>query len=170
MNSKNLVFCGKVDGKKPHFIFSQDGIYYVMTTMDKDLRGNFFAIQSHELKRLKTYLVKNSFFDFHPKDVSLYREIHEESYRSQRIRSLCYILVFERDLELKRVGREIHFQMTRKLFNNEELNLARKITSSNTGTSQKKKETVICPLCLNPIKKQNIETHKIERCSKRKII
>lgn len=195
MKSKSLEFYKQIEGKKKHFIFKQDDVFYVMTSMDEDKRGNFFSISQFEINKLLRYIQNLNLSLFHPDEIDLFKEIEKE-YRTQRIRSICYILVGKDLLELEKYGREIYFRATNKILNknvtstnrvNDNLELKhidskisnqsewRLILESHSDTkndkenkSNKKRKTVTnCPFCGFPVRTDSLRTHKMKTCPKR---
>src|SRR5262249_8793221 len=51
---------------------------------------------------------------FHPREISLFRSMKEESHRESRIRAICYVLVAQKQMMLEKVGREIQFRAWRE--------------------------------------------------------
>jgi hypothetical protein len=132
MKLQNLQFYDVIKGKKPHYIFKQDDVFYVMTSMDEDQRGNFVAIKLDEVNKVKARIKELNLYSFHPKQINLYRYMPDESHREHRLRCICYILVADKSLEMEKAGRELHFRVLRKYHEQEDIQLKPKKVFSHT--------------------------------------
>jgi hypothetical protein len=60
MKTKDLKFWKTIEGgKKLHYIFLQEGIFFVLTDMDKGFRGNFHAISLEEVDSVRNQFCSN---------------------------------------------------------------------------------------------------------------
>jgi hypothetical protein len=113
MRPKDLRFVCELEGKKPQLVFEQDETYFVMTTMDNDERGNFFAVSNWDTEQVLREADKLGSELFHPRELNLFKH-KEASYRESRIRAICYALVAQKQMMLEKVGREIQFRTWRE--------------------------------------------------------
>jgi len=113
----DLRFYGKVIGQKPHLIFVQDNYYVVFAEMERGTRGHFIAFHKDEVDKVERELqsvVRNTIF--HCDDI--YMQIRgmnidrqtEKEYLVHRLRNICYILVKNKVLELRKDGNTIYFR------------------------------------------------------------
>lgn len=110
MQEDDLEFVDVIVGRKPHYIFRQSDTYYVMTSLDDNSRGNFFAFSTGEVERVKKRIIDKGLTSFHPKQIDLYKFMEIEEYREHRIRCICYVLVSQKEIYIADHGREIHFR------------------------------------------------------------
>jgi hypothetical protein len=110
MQENDLEFIDVIVGRKPHYIFRQSDTYYVMTSLDSNSRGNFFAFSTGEVERVKNRIIERGLTSFHPKQIDLYKFMEIEEYREHRIRCICYVLVSQKEIYIADHGREIHFR------------------------------------------------------------
>lgn len=174
MKPKDLIFWQEVKGKKSHFIFKQEDIYYIFTTKEGDTRGNFLIISQIEVDSvLKQLFDKIKRDTFHLRDI--YQRIKGVDFPTQlkddnldyfisRLRNICYILVAKNYLEIVKYGRSIYFSKT--------MELMKQTKTSNTAfdkeNTEKKYKKEICPVCNcklkneNSLKKHLRKVHKLE--------
>lgn len=123
LKEEPLLFWKSVKGRKWHHIFKQNNTFYDLTTQDKGVRGNFFAIDIKTVDRVKEKLISlktdQKLERFHCRDI--YRKIQIDidlpksadkrkvEYYTSRLTRICYVLVGQEFLEVEAVGKSIYF-------------------------------------------------------------
>ena len=137
MLEMDMKYIGKVDGRKPHYIFLQHNDFYVFTQNDerrnekKDTRGNFHKIYKGELNSVKKQLAGNdipSKIDcnvIYDKIQGVYgskklrknigRETNKPDFFITRLRNIFYILAIKGYLRKVKEGNAIFFKKTSML-------------------------------------------------------
>lgn len=119
MRQGDLQFWTVVEGRKPHWIYRQDGTYYIMTEMEEDSRGNFLTVDRIEVDRVRRELAVDSIPKvFHCEEIypairglrgseRLKRE--DKDYFISRLRAVGYVLVGHGLLGIRKEGRKYYF-------------------------------------------------------------
>ncbi|MBW4474734.1 MAG: hypothetical protein KME45_30800 [Stenomitos rutilans HA7619-LM2] len=166
MQHEDLKFWTEGKGGKPHFIFRQGRIFYILTCQKDGIRGNFMAISQGEVDRVRRQLAAASIpslFDCKKiyksiQGIDMQLDRNQPSYYIQRLRNICYIMVADKFLEIEKDGNLILFQKRPSL-------VALK-NESNTKVTLKS-DQMLCPYCKCPIGIKKIESHKKTKCPKR---
>jgi hypothetical protein len=197
IQESDLIYYGKVMGKKPHLIYKQRDIYILLSEMEHGTRGNFSVIHQTEVDKVTNDLRNNLSIPttFHCDNI--YGYVHgmnidanssEPEFLINRLRNICYILVKNGLLDIQKDGNSIWFRKTESLkikvetksLSNVKLNgeplyqpKNRPVATSqpvNKPTIANSKSEGICPYCGVRVSRAKYDSHVQSRCPKRKFI
>ena len=135
LQAQDLKFWKEVEGgKKTQYIFRQEDTFYVLTTMDANRRGNFYAIHEAEVESVRKQLAEYkdipdvfycpNIFSF-ISNIGIPLPMHRGqtidkkliAYYVDRLTRICYILVAQGKLRKEKAGRRMYFRKCHKTLN-----------------------------------------------------
>lgn len=169
MKPINLKFWKEIKGgKKSHYIFTQEDTFFVLTDMDKEERGNFYAISLEEINCVRNQLCSNlipetfqcskifNFIDEIKGQKGYIKNKNKEPrFITDRLTRICYILTGMNLLKLEKYSGSVFF--TKKELLHYQIS---KINSENENLESqyipsKKRDLNDKPIKIEPIKNAN---------------